>query len=130
MLLQPRRGYTPDFLSPPPTNPLAQFDDDLARIAATPHNQVTDEIARSLADTPGAADSETGQLLLGPPDDVLAMLIGLIEQAWLGLVEPVWPQVKAVLDADIGFRPGASPKVVWTGCSPSFIPLCTGTTTF
>jgi hypothetical protein len=51
-VLQPRRGYTPDFLSPPPTGPLAQFDDDLARIAATPPNQVSAEIALSLRDTP------------------------------------------------------------------------------
>jgi hypothetical protein len=69
-VLQPRRGYTPDFLSPP-TGPLAQFDDDLARIAATPPNQVSAEIALSLRDTPGASDSELGRLLLGDPGEVL-----------------------------------------------------------
>lgn len=103
-LLQPRRGYTPDFLSPPPVGPTAQFDGDLARIAATPPDQAGAEIARSLRDTPGAADSETGRLLLGDPDGVLRLLTGLIRQAWHAMIEPVWPRVRAQLDADVGFH--------------------------
>jgi hypothetical protein len=103
-VLQPRRGYTPDFLSPPPTGPLAQFDDDLARIAATPPGQVGAEIARSLHDTPGASDSEVGRLLLGDPGEVLSLLTQLIREAWGALVEPVWPRVRALLDADVGFQ--------------------------
>jgi hypothetical protein len=103
-LLQPRRGYTPDFLSPPPTGPLAQFDDDLARIAATPPNQVSAEIALSLRDTPGASDSELGRLLLGDPGEILNLLTKLIREAWHALIEPVWPPVRALLDADVGFQ--------------------------
>ncbi|MEV4619823.1 DUF5937 family protein [Asanoa sp. NPDC049573] len=103
-LLQPRRGYTPDFLSPPPTEAAATFDDDLARIAATPPDRVAAEIARSLGDTPGAADSETGRLLRHDPAAALDTLTGLIRTAWHALVEPVWPRVRALLDADIGFQ--------------------------
>jgi DNA-binding transcriptional ArsR family regulator len=103
-LLQPRRGYTPDFLSPPPTGPLAHFDDDVARIAATAPDQVGAEIARSLHDTPGASHSEVGRLLLGDPGEVLGLLTSLICQAWQALIEPVWPRVRALLDADIGFQ--------------------------
>jgi len=103
-ILQPRRGYTPDFLSPPPTGPLAQFDDDIVRIAATPAAQVADEIARSLRDSPGAADSEIGRRLLGDPTKVLRELTELIREAWHGLVEPVWARVRALLDADVGFQ--------------------------
>ena len=103
-LLQPRRGYTPDFLSPPPTGPLSRFDDELARIAATDNHRVREEIARSLADTPGAAASPTGRLLSGNPAKVLSLLVSLVRQAWEILVEPVWPQVRALLDADVGFQ--------------------------
>lgn len=103
-LLQPRRGYTPDFLAPPPAEPLARFEDDLARIAATPPPQVAAEIARSLADTPGAADSATGRLLRGDPAEVLDLLVDLVRAAWQALVEPDWPQVRALLDADIGHQ--------------------------
>ena len=103
-LLQPRRGYTPDFLSPPPSGPLARFADELARVAATPPEQVRAEIERSLADTPGAAGTGTGRLLLGDPAEVLALLTDLVGRAWHALVEPVWPRVRALLDADVGHR--------------------------
>lgn len=103
-LLQPRRGYTPDFLSPPPTGPQARFEDELTRIAATPPEQVHAEIARSLRETPGAAGTATGRLLLGDPELVLPMLTGLIRTAWTTLVEPVWPRVRALLDADVAFQ--------------------------
>ncbi|MGY0235811.1 DUF5937 family protein [Longispora urticae] len=103
-LLQPRRGYAPDFLAPPPTGPLVRFDEDLARIAATPPERVRAEIELSLRDTPGAADSATGRLLLGDPAEVLRLLTGLLREAWHVLVEPVWPRVRALLDADVGFQ--------------------------
>lgn len=103
-LLQPRRGYSPDFLSRPPAGPRARFDDDLARIAATPLDQVRQEIARSLADTPGAADSVTGQLLLSDPAEVLILLTTLVRLAWQALVEPFWSQIRALLDADVAFQ--------------------------
>jgi DNA-binding transcriptional ArsR family regulator len=77
-LLQPRRGYTPDFLSPPPSGPSAGIGDDLGRIRATPPDQVAAEIARSLADTPGAAESAIGRRLLGDPAKTLGWLAGLI----------------------------------------------------
>ena len=103
-LLQPRRGYTPDFFSPPPTGSQARFEDELSRIAATAPAQVRAEIVRSLRETPGAAGSATGRLLLGDPEQVLQLLTGLIRTAWTTLVEPVWPQVRALLDADVAFQ--------------------------
>lgn len=103
-LLQPRRGYTPDFLAPPPSGPATEFEDELARIAATPAEVVHAEIVQSLRDTPGAAGSETGRMLLGDPAEVLSFLTGLVRAAWTVLVEPWWPRVRALLDADIAFQ--------------------------
>ncbi|WSR66668.1 winged helix-turn-helix domain-containing protein [Streptomyces sp. NBC_01198] len=104
-LLQPRRGYTPDFLSPPPGGAAGSFADDLARIAATPPEQARAEIARSLAETPGAARTATGRLLLdGDPADVVRLLADLVASAWSALVEPHWPRVRALLEADIAFQ--------------------------
>ncbi|MFB9236413.1 ArsR/SmtB family transcription factor [Plantactinospora siamensis] len=103
-LLQPRRGYTPDFLSPPPAGPLARFEDELAAVAATDHERVRAELRRSLADTPGAADSAAGRRLLGPPAEVLPMLVSLVRRAWEVLVEPVWPQVRGLLERDVAFQ--------------------------
>jgi DNA-binding transcriptional ArsR family regulator len=103
-LLQPRRGYTPDFLAPPPTGPSASFDDELARIAATPPERVRAEIELSLRDTPGARATALGRRLLGEPNEVLRLLTRLVDEAWHALVAPVWPRVRALLDADVAFQ--------------------------
>jgi DNA-binding transcriptional ArsR family regulator len=106
-LLQPRRGYTPDFLAPPPDAPVDSFAADLARIAATPPDRARAEIARSLADTPGAARTATGRLLLGPePAEVVAMLAELVRAAWEALVAPYWARTRALLQADIAYQSG------------------------
>ena len=59
-------GYAPDFVAPPPTTPLAELDDELARVRATPHERVAREVgwrfegtavpdaARTLLDDPAA----------------------------------------------------------------------------
>ncbi|WUH91788.1 winged helix-turn-helix domain-containing protein [Streptomyces sp. NBC_00433] len=104
-LLQPRRGYTPDFLSPPPDRPVDAFPDDLARIAATPPAQARTEIARALAETPGAARTATGRMLLdGDPADAVRLLADLVAAAWEALVEPYWARTRALLEADIAFQ--------------------------
>jgi DNA-binding transcriptional ArsR family regulator len=103
-LLQPRRGYTPDFLGPPPLTPVGQFEDELARIAATPEPVVRNEIELSLRDTPGSHETELGRLLLGDPPKVLSFLTRVIEAAWHALAEPVWPRVRALLEADVAYR--------------------------
>src|SRR4051794_8487978 len=36
----PTTGYIPDFLTPPPSGPLAEFSDELALVEATPARQV------------------------------------------------------------------------------------------
>jgi hypothetical protein len=103
-LLQPRRGYTPDFLSPPPLAPSSDFEAELTRVAATPAPVVRQEIELSLLETPGAQTTELGRLLLGDPAEVLSLLVQLVRAAWQALVEPVWPRVRAALEADIAYR--------------------------
>ncbi|GIH15022.1 ArsR/SmtB family transcription factor [Rugosimonospora africana] len=103
-LIQPRRGYTPDFLSPPPVSPHPRFEDELEAVAATDHDRVRAELRRSLADSPGAAETATGRILLGDTSSVLQTLVSLLKRAWKVLVEPVWPQVRGLLDADVSFQ--------------------------
>lgn len=103
-LLQPRRGYTPDFLAPPPAGPTEHIEAELTRIAATPAPVVRREIEMSLRETPGAAASELGRLLLGDPAEVLSFLTQLARAAWRALVEPAWPRVRTLLESDIAYR--------------------------
>ncbi|NUP51824.1 MAG: winged helix-turn-helix transcriptional regulator [Catenulispora sp.] len=104
VLVQPRRGYTPDFLAPPPTAPVGDFDAELTRIAATPAPVVRREIELSLRDTPGARDTPAGRLLLGDPAEVLSLLTQLIRGAWETLVAPYWPRIRALLEADVAHQ--------------------------
>jgi DNA-binding transcriptional ArsR family regulator len=103
-LLQPRRGYTPDFLAPPPLEPVGRFEAELTRIAATPAAVVRNEIELSLRDSPGSDQTELGRLLLGDPAEVLTFLTQLIRMAWHALVEPVWPRVRTLLEADVAYQ--------------------------
>ncbi|MEU6344286.1 DUF5937 family protein [Streptomyces sp. NPDC046977] len=103
-LLMPRRGHTPDFLSPPPDSPLTSIEQDLARVRATDPGTARDDLARALADTPGAADTPSGRAMLADPARATRDLADLCEQAWHALVAPYWPRVRAVLEADIAFR--------------------------
>ncbi|MEU6207918.1 DUF5937 family protein [Micromonospora musae] len=103
-LLQPRRGYSPDFLSPPPTVPLPRFTDELACIEATPLDRVRQEVARSLRDTRGAARTDVGRRLLADPAEALQLLSGVIRDVWQQVIEPVWPRVRALLDADVAYQ--------------------------
>jgi hypothetical protein len=45
-------GYTPDFLSPPPSGPLQTIEEGLARVRATPAAQVRRELTMSACDAP------------------------------------------------------------------------------
>ncbi|HZE37927.1 MAG TPA: DUF5937 family protein, partial [Stackebrandtia sp.] len=103
-LLQPRYGYTPDFLAPPPEGPDTTIDAELDRVAATPPHQVREEIDRALADAPAAGGTATARWLRGDPERVRDGLVELIRVAWDGLVAPVWPRVRALLDADVAFQ--------------------------
>lgn len=103
-LLQPRRGYTPDFLSPPPLAPFTDFETELTRVAATPAPVVRREIEMSLLETQGAQASDLGRLLLGDPAEVLSLLTQLVRAAWQSLLAPVWPRVRAALEADVEYR--------------------------
>ncbi|MER7441262.1 ArsR/SmtB family transcription factor [Micromonospora avicenniae] len=103
-LLQPRRGYSPDFLSPPPTVPHPRFADELACIEATPLDRVREEVARSLRDSRGGDRTDVGRRLLADPADALRMLTGVIRDVWQEVIEPVWPRVRALLDADVAYQ--------------------------
>lgn len=88
------RNYSPDFISPPPPGPSPRFDDEIAAVRATPSAQVAAELARS----PGAGGLATD------PAQARTQLADVLETVWRNLVEPWWPRIRDVLDADIAHR--------------------------
>jgi len=100
LVLTPGSGYTPDFLAPPPAGPLGSIGDDLAALRATPAAQVRDEMALFQSQHPRTDVSAW----LQHPKRELRGVADLFEAYWERAVEPVWPRVRAFLDADIAYR--------------------------
>jgi hypothetical protein len=99
--LDPTDVYSPDFISPPPTSPLAEFEDELSRIAATPAEQVRAEIRRSYR---GTGTPPVLEPLVDDTAAAIAALVELLRAYWSRALAPHWPRVRAVLEGDVLHR--------------------------
>ena len=116
------RHYTPDFLTPPPTSPLADLDEQLDRLRATPLDVIRAELIASLGDAlPGTLTS---------PATARSMLAEQMATAWKLLLASSWPGMRDLLQADVLARArrlaetgtravfdGLHPRVRWAGRS-------------
>ena len=102
VVLLPPRGFTPDFLTPPPSGPLGSIEDDFAALRATSAAQIRDEMRLFASQHPRA--SETVERWVAHPRREVGRLADLLESYWERAVRPVWPRVRAFLDADIAHR--------------------------
>lgn len=103
-LLTPPRSYGPDFLSPPPSGPTTGFADQLAVVRATAPGQVHAEIERSLTGRYGAQVPQAAEPLRRDATTARDLCADLLAECWTCLVEPWWPRIRAVLEADIAYR--------------------------
>ncbi|GAA0309497.1 DUF5937 family protein [Streptomyces polychromogenes] len=103
-LLMPRRGHSTDFISPPPSGPGVSFAEELALVRAADPAAAREDMLKSLSCTPGALDGEPGRRLLADPARSVRELADLLERAWSVLVEPHWPRLRALLEADVLFH--------------------------
>jgi DNA-binding transcriptional ArsR family regulator len=106
LALNPRAGYVPDFLTPPPVAAAPRLRDQLAEIRRTPLDQVEAELSRCRASLIDPGRQAAVELLLADPAVAVGRLADLIEDVWRTLVAPYWPRVRALLSADIAQRSG------------------------
>ncbi len=99
--LVPMTGYIPDFLTPPPLTPLASFEDELEAIRCTPTARVRSEVSQRLRE--GLAP-ELAEPFLRRPRRALARLAESLVAYWEVALEPYWPRVRALLEADLLYR--------------------------
>jgi DNA-binding transcriptional ArsR family regulator len=95
--------YQPDFISPPPEGPYPEFEEELERVLATPH----DEVAKELGIAYGFADAEMppeAARYLEEPDAALAELVASLRSYWRVAIEPHWPRMRALLEGDVLYR--------------------------
>lgn len=123
-LLMPRRGHSPDWLCPPPMGPAAGFEEEIAAVRAADPDAAREDTARSLADTPGALDSPHGRAWLADPVRMIEELAGTLEQVWHTLVEPDWPRLRALLEADVAFHSRRLAEVGLGGLLPEINRRC------
>src|SRR3954469_3628510 len=99
--LQAPPRYTPDFVHPPPRTPLAELDDELDEMLATPPEQIRAEVQRTYR----------GQ----PPPDVLAPFVDdparavrdladLMRAYWERTLAAHWPRIRTLLEGDVLHR--------------------------
>jgi DNA-binding transcriptional ArsR family regulator len=99
--LVPLSGYIPDFLTPPPDTPLASFEDELELVRSTPAARVRQEVGWRLED---GLSPELGEPFLRSPRRAVERLAGSLASYWEVALEPHWPRVRALLEADLLYR--------------------------
>jgi DNA-binding transcriptional ArsR family regulator len=98
-------GYQPDFLSPPPDGPFTEISAELDQVRATPPQRVATELARWQARNPAAAMVVRDHPeISGEPARARDLLAGMLHRAWERLIEPWWPRLRDILDADLTVR--------------------------
>jgi DNA-binding transcriptional ArsR family regulator len=93
----------PEFLAPAPAVRAPEFDDELARLRATPAKPVRASLCRVFCDHPWP-DSATE--LFERPAESLAEIAAELTECHERLVLPHWERIRPVLDADIAYRVG------------------------
>src|SRR5689334_4879012 len=78
-LLQRPGAYAPDFLNPPPAGPVAEFEDELATMLATPASQVRAEVRYCYDGRPLPAALEP---FIARPRAALRELADLLRDYW------------------------------------------------
>ena len=101
VLVSGRRGYYPDFLTPTPDEPVGEIDGELSRLRETPPERVAKEIAACL-DGVERIDAAVERRLRS--SNAATMLAGLLAALWEAVVEPLWPQLRDLLERDVQYR--------------------------
>ena len=100
----PRRGYVPDFLSPPPRLARPSLRGQLAQVRATEPAQVARELARCRDSINDQSPRGLITSLLADPERARDQLATRLQEAWTNLVAPFWVRIRTLLDRDIEHR--------------------------
>jgi DNA-binding transcriptional ArsR family regulator len=98
-------GYQPDFLNPPPASTFTDIGTELEQVRATPPQQVAAELALwRVRNTAAPAVLRGHPRLSGDPAQIRDLLVSMLQRTWQALIEPWWPRLRDILDADLTVR--------------------------
>jgi len=99
--LQSAPKYNPDFVNPPPSSPLVEFEDELAVMVSTPPRQIAAEVRFAYQDAELPA-------VLTPfverPKRAIEGLAELMREYWARAHEAHWPRLRSLLEHDVLYR--------------------------
>jgi DNA-binding transcriptional ArsR family regulator len=95
--------YWPEFLVPAPTGKSPGFDEELARMYATPDEPVRASLRRVFGADPWP---DTAKDLFERPQESLAEIAAELAECHDRLIVPHWERMRSVLDADVAHHAG------------------------
>ena len=87
--------------TPPPSTPLADFDDELELVRTTSEAQIRNDVEILIA---SGNPRESLRPYLEDPTAAVASLSDVLAEFWRRALEPDWPRVRALLEADLLYR--------------------------
>ena len=100
--LTPPEGYMPDFLTPPPSSPLATIEEELELVQAT-SEQIIREDLLTLARW-GEGDADRLDPFLADPIIEVGRVIDALREFWKQALLAHWPRIRQLLQDDIRYR--------------------------
>ena len=97
----PEGAYAPDFIHPPPTTPLGEFEDEVEKMLATPPKQVTAEVSFAYRDRQLPA---VLQPFIDHPRAAVTHLAEVVREYWRLTLAPYWERLRALLEGDVLHR--------------------------
>lgn len=119
-LVAPEVQWLPDFITPRPTSPLPDVEEELAKVRATPPRRAVADVIRAYD---GRRLPPVLEQLCANPRRLRDRVSSAIASYWEFAVEPHWPRMRMLLEADMIHRAqllardGAA--AVLTGLDPS-----------
>ncbi|MCX5205694.1 winged helix-turn-helix domain-containing protein [Streptomyces sp. NBC_00237] len=93
--------FIADFLAPPPEAMTGRFTDELDAVASTPAEEVVCSLDELSA---GQGLPEPLRPLYQHPERELSRLVSTMAMYWRAAIEPVWPRLRSLSDADVTHR--------------------------
>ena len=99
--LQSAPEYNPDFVNPPPSTPLVEFEDELQTMLATPDEQIAAEVRYAYD---GAQLPPVLEPFLSEPREAIQALAQLMRAYWERCHAENWPRMRSLLEHDVLYR--------------------------
>ncbi|MDH4111230.1 MAG: DUF5937 family protein [Actinomycetota bacterium] len=96
--------YIPDFLTPAPETPFPQFEDELDQVADTDPARISAELRHMIDSLEGVPTPALTQEILDDPAPYLGRLVEQMREYWKLTIEPHWPRIRALHEADVTYR--------------------------